>query len=84
MKFLPVHPEMCPLQEAKEKPGSGKAEEAAKGPAGERAKAQEEEEEEKRAPPPKKQKLVEEITVELDVNDIPELLPEELQDSIKK
>ncbi|KAL8173441.1 UNVERIFIED_CONTAM: Hypoxia up-regulated protein 1 [Gekko kuhli] len=71
-------------QEAKEKPGSGKAEEPTKAPGGDSAKAQEEEEEEKKPKPPKKQKLVEEITVELDVNDIPELLPEELQDSIKK
>nr|XP_056716807.1 hypoxia up-regulated protein 1 [Euleptes europaea] len=71
-------------QEAKEKAGSGKAEEPAKSPGGDGAKAQEEEEEEKKLKPPKKQKLVEEITVELDVNDIPELLPEELQDSISK
>ncbi|XP_060106874.1 hypoxia up-regulated protein 1 [Heteronotia binoei] len=72
-------------QEAKEKPGSGKAEESAKSPGGDHAKAQETAEEgEKKLKPPKKQKLVEEITVELDVNDIPELLPEELQDSIKK
>lgn len=80
-----AHPEICPLQEAKEKPGSGKAEEPAKNPEGGSAKAQEEgEEEEKKLKPPKKQKLVEEITVELEVNDIPDLLPEELQDSIKK
>ncbi|XP_053126053.1 hypoxia up-regulated protein 1 isoform X2 [Hemicordylus capensis] len=66
--------------EAQEKPGSGKGEEPVKSPEGNGAKAEEEE----KPKPPKKQKLVEEIMVELDVNDVPELLLEELQDSIKK
>ncbi|XP_048369198.1 hypoxia up-regulated protein 1 [Sphaerodactylus townsendi] len=70
-------------QEAMEKPGSGKAEEPAKSPGGDGAKAQEEGDE-KKLKPPKKQKVVEEITVELDVNDVPEPLPEELQASINK
>ncbi|XP_062995116.1 hypoxia up-regulated protein 1 isoform X2 [Elgaria multicarinata webbii] len=72
-------------QEAQGKPGTEKQEEPAKSPEGNGGKAAaEEEEEEKKPKPPKKQKLVEEITVELDVNDVPELLPEELQDSVKK
>ncbi|XP_028563593.2 hypoxia up-regulated protein 1 [Podarcis muralis] len=69
-------------QEAQEKTDTGKDEEPTKSPEGNGAKAAEEEE--KKLKPPKKQKLVEEIAVELDVNDVPELLPEELQDSIKK
>lgn len=67
---------------ASEKPESGKVEEPAKGAednAGAKAA-----EEEKPKPPPKKQKVVEEITVELDVNDVPGLLPEEFQESIQK
>lgn len=70
------------IQKASEKPESGKAEEPAKGAednAGAKAA-----EEEKPKPPPKKQKVVEEITVELDVNDVPGLLPEEFQESIQK
>ncbi|KAH0623377.1 hypothetical protein JD844_031650 [Phrynosoma platyrhinos] len=71
------------VQETQEKPGMEKGEERTKSPEGSSGKASIEEEEEK-PKPPKKQKLVEEITVELDVNDVPDLLPEELQDSIKK
>ncbi|XP_044312227.1 hypoxia up-regulated protein 1 isoform X2 [Varanus komodoensis] len=71
-------------QEAQEKSGSGKQEGPAKSPEGNSGKAAAEEEEEKKPKPPKKQKLVEEITVGLDVNDVPDLLPEELQGSIKK
>ncbi|XP_077162738.1 hypoxia up-regulated protein 1 [Paroedura picta] len=71
-------------QETREKPGSGQAEEPTGTPEAEGAKAQEGGEEEKKLKPPKKQKLVEEITVQLDVNDVPDLLPEELQDSIQK
>ncbi|XP_054853682.1 hypoxia up-regulated protein 1 [Eublepharis macularius] len=70
-------------QDANGKPGSGKAEEPTQSPGGDSVKAPEEEEE-KKSKPPKKQKLVEEIAVELDVNDILDLLPEELQDSVKK
>ncbi|XP_066495753.1 hypoxia up-regulated protein 1 isoform X2 [Tiliqua scincoides] len=68
--------------EAAEKPEFGKKEDPAKSTEGNAgAKAAEEE---KPKPSPKKQKLVEEITVELDVNDVPGLLPVELQESIKK
>ncbi|XP_042330358.1 hypoxia up-regulated protein 1 isoform X2 [Sceloporus undulatus] len=69
--------------EAQEMPGTEKGEEPTKSPESSSGKASVEEEEEK-PKPPKKQKLVEEITVELDVNDVPDLLPKELQDSIKK
>ncbi|XP_074018440.1 hypoxia up-regulated protein 1 [Numenius arquata] len=41
-------------------------------------------EEEKKIKAPKKQKLVHEITMELDVNDVPDLLEEELKSSMKK
>ncbi|NXA42897.1 HYOU1 protein, partial [Eudromia elegans] len=41
-------------------------------------------EEEKKIRAPKKQKLVHEITMELDVNDVPDLLEDELQSSVKK
>ncbi|NXU59802.1 HYOU1 protein, partial [Turnix velox] len=41
-------------------------------------------EEEKTTKVPKKQKLVQEIQMELDVNDVPELLEEELKSSMKK
>ncbi|XP_061449474.1 hypoxia up-regulated protein 1 isoform X2 [Rhineura floridana] len=68
-------------QEPQEKTGTGKGEEPAKDPEGNDAKVAEEE---KKPKLPKKQKLVEEIAVELDVNDVPELQPEELQDSITK
>ncbi|XP_035411545.1 LOW QUALITY PROTEIN: hypoxia up-regulated protein 1 [Cygnus atratus] len=41
-------------------------------------------EEEKKVKAPKKQKLVHEITMELDVNDVPDLLEDELKSSMKK
>uniref|UniRef100_A0A8B9CE54 Hypoxia up-regulated protein 1 n=1 Tax=Anser brachyrhynchus TaxID=132585 RepID=A0A8B9CE54_9AVES len=41
-------------------------------------------EEEKKIKAPKKQKLVHEITMELDVNDVPDLLEDELKSSMKK
>lgn len=41
-------------------------------------------EEEKKIKAPKKQKLVHEITMELDVNDVPDLLEDELKNSMKK
>uniref|UniRef100_A0A8V5HE94 Hypoxia up-regulated protein 1 n=1 Tax=Melopsittacus undulatus TaxID=13146 RepID=A0A8V5HE94_MELUD len=41
-------------------------------------------EEEKKIKAPKKQKLVHEITMELDVNDVPDLLEDELKSSLKK
>ncbi|NWU99605.1 HYOU1 protein, partial [Upupa epops] len=41
-------------------------------------------EEEKKIKAPKKQKLVHEITMELDVNDVPDLLEDELKSSVKK
>uniref|UniRef100_A0A8C4UJE4 Hypoxia up-regulated protein 1 n=1 Tax=Falco tinnunculus TaxID=100819 RepID=A0A8C4UJE4_FALTI len=40
--------------------------------------------EEKKIKAPKKQKLVHEITMELDVNDVPDLLEDELKSSMKK
>ncbi|NXG93211.1 HYOU1 protein, partial [Stercorarius parasiticus] len=41
-------------------------------------------EEEKKIKAPKKQKLVHEITMELDVNDVPDMLEDELKSSMKK
>ncbi|NXC71797.1 HYOU1 protein, partial [Anhinga anhinga] len=41
-------------------------------------------EEEKKIKAPKKQKLVHEITIELDVNDVPDLLEDDLKSSMKK
>uniref|UniRef100_A0A8C2TKI9 Hypoxia up-regulated protein 1 n=1 Tax=Coturnix japonica TaxID=93934 RepID=A0A8C2TKI9_COTJA len=41
-------------------------------------------EEEKKIKAPKKQKVVHEITMELDVNDVPDLLEDELKSSMKK
>lgn len=41
-------------------------------------------EEEKKIKAPKKQKLVHEITMELDVNDVPDLLEDELKSSMRK
>uniref|UniRef100_A0A8D0EHC7 Hypoxia up-regulated protein 1 n=1 Tax=Strix occidentalis caurina TaxID=311401 RepID=A0A8D0EHC7_STROC len=41
-------------------------------------------EEEKKIKAPKKQKLVHEITMEVDVNDVPDLLEDELKSSVKK
>ncbi|XP_051494331.1 hypoxia up-regulated protein 1 [Apus apus] len=41
-------------------------------------------EEEKKIKAPKKQKLVHEITMDLDVNDVPDLLEDELESSMKK
>uniref|UniRef100_A0A8C0EZS8 Hypoxia up-regulated protein 1 n=1 Tax=Bubo bubo TaxID=30461 RepID=A0A8C0EZS8_BUBBB len=41
-------------------------------------------EEEKKIKAPKKQKLVHEITMEMDVNDVPDLLEDELKSSVKK
>uniref|UniRef100_A0A8D0GE94 Hypoxia up-regulated protein 1 n=1 Tax=Sphenodon punctatus TaxID=8508 RepID=A0A8D0GE94_SPHPU len=70
-------------QEPEGKQESGKEEaESAKRPEGGSTKAEEEEEEKPKAP--KKQKLVDEISVELSVNDVPDLLAEELQGSMKK
>uniref|UniRef100_A0ABM5EQR3 Hypoxia up-regulated protein 1 n=1 Tax=Pogona vitticeps TaxID=103695 RepID=A0ABM5EQR3_9SAUR len=72
-------------QEAQETPMTGKeGEQPVKGSEGDGGKAAAEAEEELKLKPPKKQKVVEEIAVELDVNDVPDLLPEELQDSVKK
>nr|XP_008122446.1 PREDICTED: hypoxia up-regulated protein 1 [Anolis carolinensis] len=73
-------PEKPDSQEAQEKAG----EEPTKSPEGSKAAVEEGEGEVVKPKPPKKQKLVEEIAVELDVNDVPDLMPEELQGSIKK
>nr|XP_060643609.1 hypoxia up-regulated protein 1 [Anolis sagrei ordinatus] len=73
-------PEKPDSWEAQEKAG----EEPAKSPEGSKAAVEEEEAAAAKPKPPKKQKLVEEITVELDVNDVLDLMPEELQSSIKK
>ncbi|XP_063167023.1 hypoxia up-regulated protein 1 isoform X2 [Candoia aspera] len=68
-------------QETVEKPEAGKAEEPVKSPESSNGKAAEELEEEKKA---KRQKLAEEIAAELDVYDVLEPLPEELQSSHQK
>ncbi|XP_007441553.1 hypoxia up-regulated protein 1 [Python bivittatus] len=68
-------------KEATEKPEMGKGEEPAKSPESNGKAAAEQLEEEKKA---KRQRLVEEIAVELDVHDVLELLPEELQSSSQK
>lgn len=71
----------CLFQDPKEDKETVKEEELSKSSgAGTAAKA----EEEKKIKAPKKQKLVHEITMELDVNDVPDLLEDELKSSMKK
>uniref|UniRef100_A0A674IV43 Hypoxia up-regulated protein 1 n=1 Tax=Terrapene triunguis TaxID=2587831 RepID=A0A674IV43_9SAUR len=64
----------------KEKEESGKEEEMSKSPGDSTATKMEE----KKPKVPKKQKLVDEISVELDVRDVLDLLEEELKSSVKK
>uniref|UniRef100_A0A8C3LQ79 Hypoxia up-regulated protein 1 n=1 Tax=Chrysolophus pictus TaxID=9089 RepID=A0A8C3LQ79_CHRPC len=73
--------EKSEAQDPKEDKETVKEEELSKSSgAGTAAKA----EEEKKIKTPKKQKLVHEITMELDVNDVPDLLEDELKNSVKK
>ncbi|XP_074929666.1 hypoxia up-regulated protein 1 isoform X2 [Chelonoidis abingdonii] len=67
-------------QDPKEKEESGKEEEVSKSPGDSTATKMEE----KKLKVPKKQKLVDEISVELDVRDVLDLLEEELKSSVKK
>ncbi|XP_065425256.1 hypoxia up-regulated protein 1 isoform X5 [Chrysemys picta bellii] len=67
-------------QDPKEKEESGKEEEMSKSPGDSTATKMEE----KKPKVPKKQKLVDEISVELDVRDVLDLLEEELKSSVKK
>uniref|UniRef100_A0A8C2YBR5 Hypoxia up-regulated protein 1 n=1 Tax=Coturnix japonica TaxID=93934 RepID=A0A8C2YBR5_COTJA len=64
----------------KEERETVKEEELSKSSGTDAAKA----EEEKKIKAPKKQKVVHEITMELDVNDVPDLLEDELKSSMKK
>ncbi|XP_025049816.1 hypoxia up-regulated protein 1 [Alligator sinensis] len=68
-------------QDPKEKEESKKEEELPKSPSDGAATKLEEE---KKPKAPKKQKLVDEITIELDVNDVLDLLEDELKSSAKK
>ncbi|XP_042688030.1 hypoxia up-regulated protein 1 [Centrocercus urophasianus] len=73
--------EKSEAQDPKEDRETVKEEELSKSSgAGTAAKA----EEEKKIKAPKKQKLVHEITMELDINDVPDLLEDELKSSMKK
>ncbi|XP_050777947.1 hypoxia up-regulated protein 1 isoform X2 [Gopherus flavomarginatus] len=67
-------------QDPKEKEESGKEEEMSKS----RGDSTDTKMEEKKPKVPKKQKLVDEISVELDVRDVLDLLEEELKSSVKK
>lgn len=69
------------MQDPKEKEESKKEEESPKSPSDGAATKLEEE---KKPKAPKKQKLVDEITIELDVNDVLDLLEDELKSSAKK
>ncbi|XP_075298551.1 hypoxia up-regulated protein 1 [Opisthocomus hoazin] len=68
-------------QDPKEKRETAKEEEPSKSSGDSTATKTEEE---KKIKAPKKQKLVHEITMELDVNDVPDLLEDELKSSMKK
>lgn len=72
---------LCLLQDPKENRASAKEEEPSKS-SGDSTVTKTEEE--KKIKAPKKQKLVHEITMELDVNDVPDLLEDELKSSMKK
>uniref|UniRef100_A0A8C2TN42 Hypoxia up-regulated protein 1 n=1 Tax=Coturnix japonica TaxID=93934 RepID=A0A8C2TN42_COTJA len=67
-------------KDPKEERETVKEEELSKSSGTDAAKA----EEEKKIKAPKKQKVVHEITMELDVNDVPDLLEDELKSSMKK
>uniref|UniRef100_K7F5M5 Hypoxia up-regulated protein 1 n=1 Tax=Pelodiscus sinensis TaxID=13735 RepID=K7F5M5_PELSI len=67
-------------QDPKEMEESGKEEEMSKSPGGSTATKTEE----KKLKAPKKQKFVDEISVELDVSDVPDLLEDEMKSSMKK
>uniref|UniRef100_A0A8B9U1A9 Hypoxia up-regulated protein 1 n=1 Tax=Anas zonorhyncha TaxID=75864 RepID=A0A8B9U1A9_9AVES len=71
----------CLLQDPKENKETTKEEEPSKSSGASTATKTEEE---KKIKAPKKQKLVHEITMELDVNDVPDLLEDELKSSMKK
>lgn len=71
----------CLLQDPKENRETMKEEEPSKSSGASTATKTEEE---KKIKAPKKQKLVHEITMELDVNDVPDLLEDELKSSMKK
>uniref|UniRef100_A0A8C0GUL3 Hypoxia up-regulated protein 1 n=1 Tax=Chelonoidis abingdonii TaxID=106734 RepID=A0A8C0GUL3_CHEAB len=76
-----IYPGVASLtQDPKEKEESGKEEEVSKSPGDSTATKMEE----KKLKVPKKQKLVDEISVELDVRDVLDLLEEELKSSVKK
>ncbi|XP_054251566.1 hypoxia up-regulated protein 1 [Indicator indicator] len=68
-------------QDPKENRGTAKEEESSKG-SGDNIATKTEEERKIKAP--KKQKLVHEIAMELDVNDVPDLLEDDLKSSMKK
>ncbi|NXV51099.1 HYOU1 protein, partial [Uria aalge] len=68
-------------QDPKENRGTAKEEESSKSSSDSAATKTEEE---KKIKAPKKQKLVHEITMELDVNDVPDPLEDELKNSMKK
>uniref|UniRef100_A0A674IXG8 Hypoxia up-regulated protein 1 n=1 Tax=Terrapene triunguis TaxID=2587831 RepID=A0A674IXG8_9SAUR len=75
-----IYPGVASLtQDPKEKEESGKEEEMSKSPGDSTATKMEE----KKPKVPKKQKLVDEISVELDVRDVLDLLEEELKSSVK-
>uniref|UniRef100_A0A8C4YT80 Hypoxia up-regulated protein 1 n=1 Tax=Gopherus evgoodei TaxID=1825980 RepID=A0A8C4YT80_9SAUR len=76
-----IYPGVASLtQDPKEKEESGKEEEMSKS----RGDSTDTKMEEKKPKVPKKQKLVDEISVELDVRDVLDLLEEELKSSVKK
>ncbi|XP_068023954.1 hypoxia up-regulated protein 1 isoform X2 [Melanerpes formicivorus] len=68
-------------QDPKENGGTAKEEQPSKGSGDSTATKTEEE---KKIKAPKKQKLVHEITMELDINDVPDLLEDDLKSSMKK
>ncbi|XP_054032035.1 hypoxia up-regulated protein 1 isoform X2 [Dryobates pubescens] len=68
-------------QDPKENGGTAKEEQPSKGSGDSTATKTEEE---KKIKAPKKQKLVHEITMEVDVNDVPDLLEDDLKSSMKK
>lgn len=73
--------ELCLLQDPKENRETAKEEEPSRSSSDSTVTKAEEE---KKLKAPKKQKLVHEITMELDVNDVPDLLEDELKSSVKK
>lgn len=81
-KYVPLTENiLCLLQDPKENRETMKEEELSKS-SGDSTVTKTEEE--KKIKAPKKQKLVHEITMELDVNDVPDLLEDELKSSMKK